>query len=127
MCGGGLQYDVYVPESECPEHVLKACPGGSYYTRIIRQHKGKLKIYLDYEHATLSEAHNKMEQGHERYESWLAHEEKARREMLLIAVKAFPELSKVCARTDMLPSLWINNLMEPETDAMVKLDIELPQ
>jgi hypothetical protein len=126
MCGGGLSYDVYVPESECPEHVVKACPGGSYYTRINRCSRSKL-MFLDYIHATLSPEHEQMEQGWDRYQSFLEHERQARKDMLLIAAKAFPELAKVQARTDTLPRLWINGLMDPETSAEVILNIDVPQ
>lgn len=127
MCGGGLSYDVYVPESECPEHVRKACPGGTYHTRIHRGDYSKNQEYfLNYEDATLSPEHEAMEQGIERYNDWLEHEKKARREMLQIAILAFPELSKVATRTDSLPLLWVTGLMDKETSAHKILDIERP-
>lgn len=130
MCGGGLSYDVLVPERECPRHVREACPGGTYHTRINRGNyeNGKpMPDYLNYEDATLTAEHEAMPQGWERYESWKAHEKRARQEMLQIALLAFPELAKVAARTDSLPTLWVNGLMDNETSAMVELVIERPQ
>lgn len=124
MCGGGLSYDVYVPESACPEHVRNACPGGTYYTRI---ESGAGGPFMDYPTATLPRTWIEMPQGWERYQAYKLHEAQARREMLQIALLAFPELSKVAARTDSLPELWVDNLMEKETSADVWLEIEMPE
>jgi hypothetical protein len=117
MCGGGLSYDVYVPTSECPAYVLEAHPGGSYYTRICRDGKE----YLDYEHATLSQAHIAMDQGWDKYQDYLAHEKKCRREMLVIAQRAFPELARVADHRNDLPTLWVNGLMPKETSAFAEI------
>ncbi len=107
MCGGGLSYDIYVPEPQCPEYVLKACPGGSYYTRI--DHGSQ--TYLDFDHATMSKEHCDMEQGYDRYAAWLDHEKACKGRKLAIAQRVFPELAKV----QEWPFLWLNNLGIEET------------
>lgn len=119
MCGGGLSYDVYVPVSECPKHVLESCPGGMYHTRITR---GTGEEYLHYEDATTSEEHEALEQGIERWDSWKLHEARACSEMLRIARSVFPELNKVT--TDRLPTLWVNGLMAKEVDGFAIVNRE---
>ena len=111
MVGGGLSYDVYVPESETPEHIRKACPGGTYYTQIHRDGK----VYYEFAVATLSPEHEALPQGLERWESWKQHEAWAKKRELELARQVFPELRPL--PTDKMPTLWINGLPIAETDA----------
>lgn len=113
IIGGGLTYDVYVPLSEVPQHVMDTYPSQTW------THGEK---FVDFPAATQSEEHTRMPKGIARYQAWCDHETKARRLMLKIARRAFPELHNLRDR-DTLPHLWTTGLMENETSATAELDV----
>lgn len=117
MVGGGLSYDVYIPVTEAPEHVRKACPGGTYYTVISRDGVD----YYDFTIATLPKEISDMEQVWSRYQAWNAHEKTARRTMLVVARQVFPELNRF---GDTLPTLWVHGLLKKETSASGSVNLQ---
>lgn len=93
-------YGLYVAEAEAPDHVRATCT----YFSILPEH-GIRERFIDFAAATCTAAHSAMPTGWDRYQDWLEHERLARREALLLASHAFPELRAYAL--DTLPSLWI--------------------
>ena len=114
MIGGGCSYDVYVPQEEIPANVR---PRLSSW--ILRDSQA----LADYPEATLPPEHFDMPTGLARYSAWLEHERKARRAMLTIAERAYPELARLRPKTDTLPLLWTCGLLEHETSAETVLEV----
>ena len=110
MIGGGLSYKVYVPVSHVQNY------DGTRYTTIINDGQP----FLDYTDATMPELHYSMEKGHERYEHYLAHEKQAKKEAMVLARKAFPELRLYDGDPFLL---WVCGLPVEETSAKVILRI----
>ena len=92
-------YTLYVAEEDAPGHVRATC---THFT-ILSEH-GIRGRFIDFAAATCSAAHCAMPTGRDRYQDWLEHEQRARREALSLARAAFPELRAF--RGDTLPSLW---------------------
>ena len=113
MVGGGLSYDVYVKRTDAHQP--------DQHTVIIRDLDGKRIEWLDYPDATIDPAHWSLPQGWDRYEAWQTHEKAARRPMLQIARRAFPELNHY--QGDSLPSLWVTGLPIEETHATRTLEV----
>lgn len=115
MIGGGLSYDVYVPIKQMSNY------DGSRYTTIHRDGG----VYVDYVQATLPEDHFAMELGWDRYDAFLAHQRKAKVEMLDIAERAFPELAKYRATgNDAIPLLWVCGLLYPKEETSKDVVLE---
>ena len=93
-------YSLYVPEEEAPDHVRASCTHFSILSDFgIREH------FIDYATATCSAEQSAMPKGWERYRAWQEHERLARRDALILARLAFPELEEFPGEA--LPSLWI--------------------
>ena len=110
MIGGGLAYDVQVPESDVPEYTKAAS------LRIIRQGM----TYLTFVDATLPEGHHDLDKGWDRYQAYLSHEESARARMLALAQSVYPELAGV----NTWPIMWLSGLpVDRETHDMRVVDV----
>jgi hypothetical protein len=113
MIGGGLSYDVYVRVQDVANY------DASRYTTIHRD-SGK---YVDFVDATLPESHFSMPLGWDKYHAFLEHQRAARRTMLTLAEKAFPELSKIRPAEDSLPLLWACGLLPEEASAVKTVSV----
>ena len=85
-------YDVLVPADHVPNHVNPhyfVSQGG--------------KDYVPFTMATVSKEHSAMPLGSARYNDWLQHEKRAKKAMLEIIQKAFPETANLTE----FPTLWV--------------------
>ena len=93
-------YSLYVAEAEAPDHCRASC---THFT--ILSDFGIREQFIDYANATRSAVQCAMPTGWDRYQAWLEHEQHARRDALILARLAFPELEAFPGEA--LPSLWI--------------------
>jgi hypothetical protein len=93
-------YDLYVIEEETPTHARASC---THFT--ILSNRSTRERFIDFANATCTPDHCAMPQSWERYQAWLDHEKRTRREALALARQAFPELDAFMG--DALPSLWV--------------------
>ena len=118
ICGGGLAYDVYIPEEDV--HI----PKHETVERVLYSHAARTGIqrYIRYKFATAPAEQQRMPKGLDRWRAWCEHEKRAQRREYRIGLAAFPELARADTG-DRLPFIARNLGVEPETSACVVLSL----